>query len=124
MGGLKKMGSDQPEIFMKYLYSLDEVVGPVTPYGPLRLFLTYDLMDVDDDEWNARQDWYHSRGEISIPMRTIQYMLARIKQPGEAPHPHSNLHPRRFWHAVLSSTLFRLVITKLEEAYSKGKERN
>ena len=49
-------------------------------------------------------------------------MLSRVVQPGEAPHPHSNLAPRGFWHNVSSSSLFLEVTEKLEAVLESVKK--
>jgi RNA:NAD 2'-phosphotransferase (TPT1/KptA family) len=74
---------------------------------------TQDMTDfLRDHAWAQDQD-----------TRTAQYMLARIVQPGECPHPHSNLHPRRFWHNVSSASLFSGVVAEDERMREEIQKR-
>ena len=85
-----------------------------------------DTVMADQTRYSHTEDYLqrlasHTDGHTE-ELRSVQYMLSRVIQPGECPHPQSNLSPRNFWHQVTSSELFQEVTDKLWELLESVKK--
>ena len=72
MAGLKHTGKEQPLLFVRYFYWLDEQIGWYTPAGPQRLFISDDPYPVSDAEHDAREDWFVFTGAKTMPNYKIK----------------------------------------------------
>ena len=62
MASTKMRGHQQPSLFVKYIYYLNDKIGWTTPYGPLRRFLAEDFNPKSEREYQESEMWLIEHG--------------------------------------------------------------
>ena len=62
MVSTKAKNEQQPSLFVKYIYYLNDNIGWTTPYGPLRRFLAEDYNPKSEKEHNESEMWLVEHG--------------------------------------------------------------